>query len=345
MNRLKRLSKLNSFKDMKIMPILRLTALCGSFALLSLLILPTALILFFGDANSYIQDGERIIPPKTIHVWRTASAAVEEIDFEEYVKGVVAGEMPSSFEEEALKAQAVAARTYSLSKVIRSGDGGFPEAHPAAPLCDGTHCQVYRSPAELESLKGAAWMNDGYRKIGKAVDDTAGELMYYNGELAYQALFHSSSGGKTENSEDVFVSAVPYLRSVESTYEDKATHQDEKTTLTYMVLADTLNQKYKDRNTGNVAPGGIKITDRTNGGRVNTIQIGNATYKGTEIRDALKLASANFTIDKGTQTITFTTIGYGHGVGMSQYGANGMAEAGHNYKQILKHYYTGIQVY
>lgn len=345
MKRLNRLNKLNSLKDMKIMPILRLTALCGSFALLSLLILPVTLILFFGDANSYIQDGERIIPPNTIHVYRTASGIVEEINFEEYVKGVVAGEMPSSFEEEALKAQAVAARTYSLSKVLRSGDDGFPAAHPTAAVCDGTHCQVYRNPAELTSLKGSAWMNDGYTKIAKAVDDTAGELMYYEGELAYQALFHSSSGGKTENSEDVFVSAVPYLRSVESTYEEKATRQGEKNTLTYQVLAEALNKKYKDRHTGNFTPGAIKITDRTDGGRVNTIQIGNATYKGTEIRDALGLASANFTLHKDPLTITFTTMGYGHGVGMSQYGANGMAEAGYNYKQILKHYYTGVQVY
>ncbi|MDD2217521.1 MAG: stage II sporulation protein D [Eubacteriales bacterium] len=332
-------------RKIKIMPVLKLAALCGGFAVLALLVLPSTLITFFGDSNSYINNGERTVPPKTISVYRTASSTVEEIDFEDYVKGVVAGEMPASFEEDALKAQAVAARTYSLSKVMRSGNDGFPAAHPTAALCDGTHCQVYRSYSELESLKGSSWMNDGYKRIEKAVDETSGQLMYYNGELAYQALFHSSSGGKTENSEDVFVSAVPYLRSVESTYEEKATHKDEKTTLTYMVLAETLNKKYPDRYTGNFTHSNIKITDRTEGGRVNIINIGNASYSGREIRDALGLASANFTIDKDTNTITFVTSGYGHGVGMSQYGANGMAEAGHNYKQILKHYYTGVEVY
>ena len=286
----------------ELMKLLRLTGLCGGFALFALLLLPGALLIFFGDANSSVENGEHIVPPKTIQVYRTASGTVESIDFEEYVKGVVAGEMPANFAEEALKAQAVAARTYSLSKVIRSGDGGFPAAHPNAPLCDDTHCQVYRSPAELESLKGSDWMNDGYKKITKAVEDTAGVLMYYNGELAYQALFHSSSGGKTENSEDVFV-------------------------------------------TGDFVPDGIKINDRTDGGRVNSIQIGNAAYSGSEIRDALGLASANFNIVKEPYTIVFTTNGYGHGVGMSQYGANGMAEAGFDYKEILKHYYTGVAVY
>lgn len=329
----------------ELMKLLRLTGLCGGFALFALLLLPGALLIFFGDANSSVENGERIVPPKTIQVYRTASGTVESIDFEEYVKGVVAGEMPANFAEEALKAQAVAARTYSLSKVIRSGDGGFPAAHPNAPLCDDTHCQVYRSPAELESLKGSDWMNDGYKKITKAVEDTAGVLMYYNGELAYQALFHSSSGGKTENSEDVFVSAVPYLRSVNSNYEEAATHKDEKTVFTYTALAERLNKKYPDRYTGDFVPDGIKINDRTDGGRVNSIQIGNAAYSGSEIRDALGLASANFNIVKEPYTIVFTTNGYGHGVGMSQYGANGMAEAGFDYKEILKHYYTGVAVY
>ncbi len=329
----------------KLIKLLRLSGLCGGFALFALLLLPGALLIFFGDSNSSVENGERIIPPKSIHVYRTALGTVEEIDFEEYVKGVVAGEMPSNFAEEALKAQAVAARTYSLSKVIRSGDGGYPAAHPNAPLCDGTHCQVYRSPSELESLKGSAWMKDGYKKITEAVEDTAGVLMYYNGELAYQALFHSSSGGKTENSEDVFVSAVPYLRSVESNYEDAATHKNEKTSLTYTALAETLNKKYPDRYTGNFTPSAIKIRDRTDGGRVNIIQIGNATYSGSEIREALGLKSANFSISKEPYNIVFTTNGYGHGVGMSQYGANGMAEAGFDYKEILKHYYTGVSVY
>lgn len=286
----------------------------------------------------------KIKTPEYINVYRHAYGVTEVIPFEDYIKGVVAGEMPSTFEHEALKAQAIAARTYSLSKIIRSGDNGNPDAHPDAPLCDSTHCQVYRSINDLTALKGAKWMENNWKKICDAVDSTKGQLMYYNGELAEQALFHSSSGGHTENSEDVFASAVPYLRSVDSPYEEGATHQQETKYFSTKDFAYLLNLKYPDRKLQS-SINNISIISKSTGGRVENIKINNSTYTGREIRDAVGLSSANFETTFDGKTITITSNGYGHGVGMSQYGANGMAQKGSNYKEILKHYYTGIQVY
>lgn len=286
----------------------------------------------------------RITPPDYVNVYITKNKAVEQIKFEDYIKGVVAGEMPSSFETEALKAQAVAARTYSLSKILRSGESGFPIAHPSAPICDDVHCQVYISEDSLRAMKGDAFMSDGYKKICRAVDETSGILMYYDGELVSQALFHSSSGGKTENSEDVFASTVPYLRSVSSPYEDGSTHRSDTVTFSLTDMASKLNGLYTDRFTGNFTARDIKIKARTDGGRVEQILIGNASYSGREIREALSLSSANFSFNADSDYITFTTTGYGHGVGMSQYGANGMALRGFTYDEILKHYYTGVTI-
>ena len=283
--------------------------------------------------------------PETINIYRTESKKVETVNFENYVKGVISGEMPSDFHIEALKAQAVSARTYSLARVLKAQSGSNPEAHPDAPLCDSTHCQVYKNESELEALKGKDWMNDGWKKICRAADETKGQLLYYNGELVEQALFHSSSGGKTENSEDVFASAVPYLVSVDSPYEDEATHQEEQHSFSIAEISAAVKNKYPNISFGTITADTIKIINRSNGNRVEKMQIGNGILKGREVREALNLPSANFTINISEDTVTFTSNGSGHGVGMSQYGADGMAKNGYNYKDILSHYYSGTQVY
>lgn len=324
--------------------------LLAALIIFSLLILPCAIIginaLIDRSSVSHplFADFEKVSVPDSITVYRTASASCAVVPFEDYVKGVVAGEMPSSFEVDALKAQAVAARTYSLSKVLRSGEDGNPAAHPEAPLCDDVHCQVYRSPEELTELKGEAWMADGWLKISKAVDDTAAQLMYYDGELAHQALFHSSTNGKTENSEDVFASAIPYLRSVDSPFEEEASHRSDTYTFTYGELTKKLNAAYPKTPTSNVNSGSVYIVSKNEGGSVKEINIGVQSYTGRQLREALSMYSAAFDVSCGADTVTFAGSGYGHGVGMSQYGANGMAKAGYRYKEILQHYYTGVQV-
>ena len=322
-----------------------ITIIC-SMVIFCLILLPFTLVSIFHEDEtiSPVPKKGTIPIPEYINVYRHDSGKTESIAFEDYVKGVVAGEMPASFEMEALKAQAIAARTYSLSKVIRSGDGGNPD-HPSAPVCDDTHCQVYRSPEELKKLKSSEWMNTGWPKIVEAVESTKGQLMYYQGALVEQPLFHSSSGGKTENSEDVFVSALPYLRSVDSPYEAAAPHQNEQVEVALSEFKQKIKQSYPNKALGTVDSNTVKVTNRSTGGRVATMQVGNLTIKGREIRDLFGLRSADFTVSVQGNSVLFVTDGFGHGVGMSQYGANGMAQAGYNYIDILTHYYTGVEVY
>lgn len=271
-----------------------------------------------------------------ILVFRHETGQTESIDFETYVKGVVASEMPYNFEMEALKSQAVAARTYSLSKIIRSGDGGNPN-HPNAPICDDTHCQVYRNKDDLLKIKGQEWINTGWTRIEKAVDATKDQVMYYDGKLVEQALFHSSSGGKTENSEDVFVTAVPYLKSVDSPYESQSPHEND-------VAARKLADFSERINVNSVTPSMVKVCTRSEGGQVETVQIGDVTMSGRDARKIFSLPSANFDVKLDGDSLIFSSSGYGHGVGLSQWGANGMAQKGYDYKKILSHYYSGINI-
>lgn len=285
--------------------------------------------------------------PDKVTVWRTASHKTEQISFEDYVKGVVSSEMPATFPLEALKAQSVAARTYSLGKIQKAESGGNPKAHPGAPLCDSTHCQAYQSPSQLKSVKGSAWMksDDGWNKVCKAVDATSGQLLYYQGTLVQQALFHSSSGGKTENCQDVFAASVPYLVSVDSPYEEEATHQNESHTFTIDLFAKKIRAYRPGISFGAINSTNIKIISRSTGGRVEKMQIGSGLLEGRTVREALGLPSANFKIKITGNNITFTSNGSGHGVGMSQYGASGMAKKGYDYKDILAHYYQGTEVW
>lgn len=338
-------------------PFLKPAALILSAVIFILVVIPfTITLVFIPDTTVPEKTADKIDKapitesikkqkiPASIKVYRKAKGVTEKIPFEDYIKGVVASEMPSSFEKEALKAQAVAARTYSLSKYLNAKKNGNSSSHPGAPVCDTVHCQVFQDQKGLKKTKGSKWMKSDWKKISTAVEDTKGELMYYNGKLVEQALFHSSSGGKTENCEDVFTAAVPYLVSVESPYEDEATHKNENTSFTISEFASKIKAAYPSTGFGTVTANNIKILARSNGGRVDKVQIGSGTASGVQVREALGLYSANFKISIANGKITFTTTGSGHGVGMSQYGANGMAKAGYDYKKILSHYYKGTTI-
>ncbi|MBQ2866778.1 MAG: stage II sporulation protein D [Firmicutes bacterium] len=298
---------------------------------------------FFSDA---VVEGSIDSDKVSVAVWRTKSKTVETIPLEDYVIGVVASEMPASFDLEALKAQSVAARTYGLAKVEKSKTGN-PQAHPKAPLCDGTHCQAYHSEKELEDVKGSQWIKaseNGFDKIRQAVRETKGQVMYYQGKMIDQPLFHSASGERTENSEDVFSAAVPYLRSVDSGQYEQGAYASE----TYSIGLDALVKQVRTVD-GGASAEPVAVVSRSEGGRGEKFQVGGAVVTGRQIRELLGLRSANFTVQMitdsdGGKQVMFTTSGNGHGVGMSQYGADGMGKAGFDYKEILQHYYSGVEV-
>ncbi len=303
--------------------------------------LPFAIISTFDD-KSIVEEPKEL--DEKVRVFLKSENRIAEIDLEEYIKSVVAGEMPGEFEEEALKAQAVAARTYAMSRMKLYGESGHPD-HPQAPLCDGVHCQVYISYEKLKDIKTSEWILKYWGKISKAVESTRGQVMIYQEELVDQPLFHSTSGGKTENSEDVFITAVPYLRSVESPFEHEAPYFNDSATISLNEFRSQVAAKYKNLSIDlNNVENSVKILEHSSGGRVSKMQVGNLILSGRDVREMLGLRSANFTVEVNGDKITFKTTGYGHGVGMSQWGANGMAGNGADYTEILKHFYQGVEI-
>lgn len=249
---------------------------------------------------------------------------VVKMDFEEYIMNVISAEMPASFEVEALKAQAVAARTYAKRKIDLS------EIHPhGADVCtDSTHCQAYRDIRELA---------DEYRKkIRSAVEDTEGEVLIYDGKLV-NAVFHSASHGYTERSADVWGGDIPYLQSVASPWDADCPEYIREETFS----AEKIRMIFELPSDAPI----IGAITRSGAGGVMEIEIGGKVFKGTEVRQKLSLRSTCFTVTENNGVFTFRTEGYGHGVGLSQWGAQGMAKSGYSYDQILKHYYTGANVY
>lgn len=272
---------------------------------------------------------------KTVRLWHNNT--VTTLPLEEYLYGVVAGEMPASFHEEALKAQAVAARTYTVNRSRFKN----PE-HPDADVCSNpAHCKAYLSPDEL---RGKFKNNpDAMTKIQASVDATKGEIMLYNGE-PISAVFHSTSNGMTENSKDVWGGDVPYLVSVVSQGEEESPRYTQTKQFSPEEFRQKINAGNKNVSFSNNPCNWFGTPERNESGSVRTVSICGVPFSGTEIRTLLDLRSATFEISANEQTIQIVTRGYGHGVGMSQYGANYLAKNGYTYEQILKKYYTGIKL-
>lgn len=262
---------------------------------------------------------------------------VKQMDIEEYVLSATAGEMPAAFESEALKAQAVAARTFAFRRLSGSGCN---RAEGADVCTSSSHCQAFASLDKLKKRWGGRY--DMYlEKISKAVEATRGIILTYGGK-PIEALYFSSSGGKTEDAANVFGSSRPYLVSVDG-MDSEDPDEDEVT-----VLYDKAQKKLESV-IGRLAtaPGELKkivsIKGRNESGRVSELAIGNKTITGKEARKLFGLKSTNFTISFSSDAMIFKTRGYGHGVGMSQYGANEMAISGASFEEILSHYYPGTQ--
>lgn len=256
--------------------------------------------------------------------------SVENMDLEDYVTGVVLAEMPASFETEALKAQAVVARTYSLRRL----EGNYK--HPEATVCtQPSCCQGYRSESAYLSTAGTAL---DVEKVRRAVKDTEGMVLVYQGELI-EATYFSCSGGITEDAAAVWGEDVPYLRSTLSPGEEHAANYVDTVYLTTEEFEDYLGVELP----GSPANWIGNIT-YTAGKGVDTIEIGGMGYEGTWLRSVLGLRSTAFSITVIANTVVITTKGYGHRVGMSQYGADAMALDGSTYSQILAHYYQNTEL-
>ena len=275
---------------------------------------------------------------KEISVYFADSKKCVSMPFEEYITGVVCAEMPALFEVEAIKAQAVAARTYTVSK-INANANDLSDIHKGAAICTSpAHCQAYLSKEEI-SKKWRDSADEFYDKIKSAVSGTKGEILTYQNE-PIRAVFHSSNNGRTENASDVWGGDFPYLRSVESFGEDLSPKYLTEYTVDYKVFCDTVKKEYPSADFSHFANEIL----RTEGGAVDTIEIFGVKIKGTKMRSMFMLKSANFDIKKDGDTVIFTVHGYGHGVGMSQYGAKYMASQGKNYAEILAAYYGGAQI-
>jgi len=279
-----------------------------------------------------------------IKVYVKSEDEVKEMKMEEYIKGVVAAEMPAEFSIEALKAQAVAARTYAYGR-LKKIYGSKEDVHNGADICTDVHCQVWVSKEEAMKKWGIFSAFRYWNKIERAVNETRNIIATYEGKII-NPVFHSNSGGRTENSEDVWEGAAePYLRSVVSMGEEAYPGFETTVLIRIDEFLSTLKKEYPDIKTGNDIMEDIKVIDYTEGGRVKNIMIGNTIMKGTDIRRLFSLKSANFKIEReDSETLRITTIGNGHGVGMSQWGANYLAKNGSTYEEILKYYYKGIEL-
>ena len=264
---------------------------------------------------------------KKISILDSKTNNISKLELEDYIVGVVAAEMPASFNDEALKAQAVAARTYAAYKIASS--------NKTYDVVTDVSNQSYITIDEMKNK----WLGDFdkyYTKVKNAVDATNGEIMYYNDEIV-EAYYFAMSNGFTEDVSLVFSEDRDYLQSVPSTYDSNNlknftyTKEFTKTEICEKLQVSCTNLTFTD----------IK---RSNTNRVNTLVVSGKEFKGTNFRSLLGLRSTDFDIDVNGDKVIITTRGYGHGVGMSQYGANGMANAGYTYDKILKYYYKNVEI-
>lgn len=277
---------------------------------------------------------------KTVKLLHSKNNEIQEIDLDEYLYGVVAAEMPASFELEALKAQAVVARTYTIYKIQNDAN-----KHEGANICDdSTCCQAWISKEDRFAKWEEKSRQENWDKIVEAVNSTQGKIILYDGK-PINAFFHSNSGGITETTANVWGGDdYPYLQSVETSGESSYSQYHSEVSLSKQTFIDKLKEKYDDFNIDFNEDDCIKILEYTDGNRIKKIKIGNKELSGVEVRTILGLKSANFKITLEGENVKCVVTGYGHGVGMSQTGADSMAKKGSNYEEIIKHFYTGVEI-
>ncbi len=273
----------------------------------------------------------------TLAVRQTDGTTVQ-MDMNAYLWGVVAAEMPASFEMEALKAQAVAARTYAMNRI-----GAQNQNHPDAAVCmDYRCCQAYISPQEA-LLNWGSSAYDNTQKILSAVQETERDVILYEGKLI-SALFHSSSAGQTVDAVQVWGNAVPYLVAVDSPEGEDVPNFSSTVRIPLEEFRQTCLATYPEADLSGSPEGWIADISRSAGGSVESLSVGGVFMRGAAFRSLCGLRSANFHTSIVDNSLEISVLGFGHGVGMSQYGANALAKSGKTYKEILSWYYTGVSV-
>lgn len=298
--------------------------------IISVIFIPFIITSFFYEYKlQHIQSGFNSNKDETVVRVLTKNNTVEKINLEDYLVGVVSGEVPVSFEKEAIKAQAVAARTYALKQIENHKNYEYD-------VKDDTSSQVYQTDEELRNKWGNNY-DEYVKKIKKCVNETEGEYVSYNNEVIY-AFFFSTSNGKTEDNKNVFGKDLPYLKVVDSSFDESETKNF--TTVKIVSLDDFYKQLNLEKSDE------LNITDivRTESGRISSIMVNGKAFTGRDFQKRLSLKSNDFTIQKNNENITITTKGFGHGVGMSQYGANALAKRHKTYDEILKYYYQGTNL-
>lgn len=298
---------------------------------LLLIIIPFFVVLFSIDkkSNEPKEEEKEQVNELYVRVKREKKKTIEKVELEQYIVGVVAGEMPINFHIEALKAQAVAARSYVLKRMESNKENEYD-------VVDSVSNQVYLDDDYLKSRWKEKY-NENISKLRKAVVETSLEYIIYEGKIA-DALFFSTSNGFTENSEEIFSFETPYLRSVQSVWDEKTSpvFNDQKTISLndfFSLLGISFNKNIS-----------IEILKKSSTGRILELKINNILMKGNDVKTKLSLRSNDFEIIQNGNNVLIKTNGYGHGVGMSQYGALGMANEGYTYDEILKHYYKSVEI-
>ena len=295
-----------------------------------LISIPFLIIHFFFDYNikTIISGFNTNKSEQQVRIKRS-DGNIQVMNMEDYLIGVVSAEVPISFEEEALKAQAVAARTYAMKQIENSKNREYD-------VTDDVMSQVYQDDYKLKE-KWKDNYEENNNKIKKCVLDTQGEYITYDDKIIY-AFFFSTSNGKTEDNKNVFGQDLPYLKVVDSSFDENETSSFFSTKeFSMQEFYQKLQLDYSET---------LNITDinKTESGRISSLKVNGVEFKGRDFQNKLSLRSTDFEIKINDKNITITTKGYGHGVGMSQYGANALAKQNKTYEEILKYYYQGTKI-
>lgn len=288
-----------------------------------------------GEQGDAVTEGS-FENPHMITLYRTATQKTEKMELEEYIAGIVASELTPEFQEEAIKAQAVATRSFILSKIAGYAEK-TPESHHGATLCDDfSHCRSYVPIADTDDKEYIA-------RVKRAVEETSGEYLAYENKVA-KTYFHKISSGKTENVRDVWGVEIPYLVSVESPGDVRADGFKSRVFFPKDAFFTVIRGLRPDLKLPEKLGGGVTGIKLTIGGAVESMTMLGEKFTGKEVAEAFGLRSRTFSLEFQDNQAIFDVKGNGHGVGMSQAGAEIMAEEGKTYQEILLHYYPGVSM-